>query len=331
MIQLATIVLNSSCNQSCVWCYNMTKWHNSLQMTKGTFDIVLTKLVEEGCQKLIFVGGEPTIHPQLPQFILRALETGISKVWIVSNGYLIPKDFFSVLEGCQSNVIVNVSIHGSNKAIHDKLTQKQGGFDAIVSNIGTYQRYGFSVNAQTTLCRSNQNDILNILTFIAGFNINNILISYCMKPIGIEVNSSEFITIHEFCESISGAVNNYTGGVRIDVAPYMPMCMTTTSFRELIGNKQINSNYGCGLNNNEVIFDSSGNILLCTHLPDLIMGNINDISDFPSFIKEMNEKVSSYRRYPMQTCTDCNKISDCYGGGCPILWLTNRHLSNNNE
>lgn len=324
MIQFATIALNSYCNQSCVWCYNMSKMDDSHQITEETFDNILIKLVRNGCNKLLLIGGEPTLHPLLPQFIIKAIESGVSRVYIVSNGHHIHEDFFDVLKNHQSNVIVNVSIHGSNKEIHDKLTQTAGSFDVLISNIDTYHKHGFAVNAQTTICKSNHNDLLNILSVLEKNKISNVLLNYCLRPIGVKVNCNEFISVNEFCECIYKAVNNYTGRIHIDVAPYMPKCIISSKLQELINKKQISINYGCGFNKNEITFDPCGNILLCLHLPDVTMGNINHISDLPSFVQDLSTKVNNYRRYPMSRCKDCNIISECYGGGCPVLWLTNK-------
>lgn len=323
-IQFATIVLNAYCNQSCVWCYNMSKLDDSHQISEETFDNILIKVVANGCKKLLLIGGEPTLHPLLPHFIIKAIKAGIDKVFIVSNGYHIHKDFFDILKNHRSNVIVNVSIHGSNKEIHDKLTQTPGSFDALLSNIDAYHKHGFAVNAQTTICKSNHNDLLNILSILEKKGISNVLLNYCLKPIGAKIDSNEFVSVNEFCECIYEAVNNYSGGVHIDVAPYMPKCITTLKFQELINKERISINYGCGFNKNEITFDPCGNILLCLHLPDVTMGNINNISDLSSFIQEMSTKVNSYRRYPMSRCNDCKDISDCFGGGCPVLWLTNK-------
>ena len=96
MIQFATIVLNAYCNQSCIWCYNMSKLYDSHQISEEMFDSILIKLVANGCNKLLLIGGEPTLHPLLPYFIIKAIEAGISRVFIVSNGYHIHGDFFDV-------------------------------------------------------------------------------------------------------------------------------------------------------------------------------------------------------------------------------------------
>lgn len=324
MIKSATIELNTYCNQSCVWCYNKSRLDDSHQISEKTFDNILNKLAENDCDNLLLIGGEPTLHPRLPHFIIKAIEAGISRVVMVSNGYHIHKDFFDVLKNHQSNVFVNVSIHGSKKEIHDKLTQKPGSFDALISNINAYHKHGFIVNAQTTVCRSNQNDVLTILSILEENEIKDVLFNYCMRPIGATVDCNEFVSVNEFCECIYKAVNNYPCGVHIDVAPYMPKCITTSKFQELIKNERININYGCGFNMNYITFDPCGNVLLCLHLPDLTMGNIENIDNLSTFLQETNAKVNSNRRYPMSRCNDCNSISDCFGGGCPVLWLTNK-------
>lgn len=324
MIHFATIELNTNCNQSCVWCYNMSKLDDSHQISEKTFDNILNGLVAIGCNQLLLTGGEPTLHPLMPHFINKAIGAGINRVYIVSNGYRIHKDFFDVLKDHRSNVIVNISIHGSNKEIHDKLTQMPGSFDALLSNIGIYHKHGFAVNAQTTICQSNHDDLMKILSVLEKNSINNILFNYSMRPIGAKVTCNEFISVNEFFKCLYETVSNYTGGIQIEVAPYMPLCIIPTNIQELFNKNRININYGCGFNTKELIFDPQGNILLCLHLPDMTMGNINSIDNLSMFIQEMRTKVNSYRRYPMNRCKDCNEINYCFGGGCPVLWLTNK-------
>lgn len=326
MIKYATIELNSCCNQSCVWCYNITKWHDLHHISEDLFDVVLFNLLTVGCKQLLLTGGEPTIHPLLPKLMKKAFDAGIQKIYVVTNGYRIHEDFFKLLRDYRSNVIINVSIHGSDKHIHDKLTQIPGSFDGLILSIKEYRKQGYIVNAQTTLCRSNHNDILKILSVLENNKIDNVLINCCMKPIGKEVSSDEFLSITEYCECIYRAIKNYAGSVNVEIGPNIPFCLMPANFHEIIVQKRISINYGCGFNGNELIFNLEGNILLCMHLPDVFIGNVKDVDDMSSFVQKMKNKLDNTRRYPMEKCAVCENMNNCYGGGCPIIWLTNKPI-----
>ena len=139
MIKSATVELNTECNNSCVWCYNESKRNQTSILSESTFETILSRLLEVGCEILLFTGGEPTLHPHLPIFIKKSIDAGIKRVFVVTNGKSIPSGFFETLSDSSSAVCVNVSIHGSESTIHDKIVQSDGSSDLLLKNILNYQ------------------------------------------------------------------------------------------------------------------------------------------------------------------------------------------------
>lgn len=322
MIKSATVELNTECNNSCVWCYNESKRNQTSILSESLFETILSHLLEEGCEVLLFTGGEPTLHPQLPLFIKKSVDVGIKRVFVVTNGKCIPSDFFDTLSDYSSAVCVNVSIHGAESAIHDKIVQSDGSFDLLLHNILNYQKNKFVVNAQITLCKENQTNLVSTLFLLAEFNVKNVLINFCQKPIGTKIYYNGFLSINEFCESVSNAVEKAPDDMNIEIGPYIPSCVFPEKIRSLIQEKKISMNYGCGVVGKEIIFDPTGNILLCPHLPDIKTGNVLTIENMSSFLSELNCKTSAVRKYPKEECNKCTLIETCYRGGCPVLWAT---------
>ena len=91
-ICLALIEVNTACNLNCPICFANAGigYSLTLEQVEGMLD----RFVEiEGDPEVIqFSGGEPTIHPDLPQMIQAARDRGIRQVMVNTNGVRIAKD-----------------------------------------------------------------------------------------------------------------------------------------------------------------------------------------------------------------------------------------------
>ena len=91
-ICLGLIEVNTACNLNCPVCFaNAGIGYN---LTLEQVESMLDRFVEiEGDPEVIqFSGGEPTIHPQLPEMIQAAKDRGIRQVMINTNGVRLAKD-----------------------------------------------------------------------------------------------------------------------------------------------------------------------------------------------------------------------------------------------
>ena len=91
-ICLALIEVNTACNLNCPICFANAGIGYSL--TLGQVEAMLDRLVEiEGNPEVVqFSGGEPTIHPDLPEMIQAARDRGIRQVMVNTNGVRLARD-----------------------------------------------------------------------------------------------------------------------------------------------------------------------------------------------------------------------------------------------
>ena len=91
-ICLALIEVNTACNLSCPVCFANAGIGYSLTLEQ--VESMLDRFVEtEGDPEVVqFSGGEPTIHPQLPEMIQAARDRGIRQVMVNTNGVRIARD-----------------------------------------------------------------------------------------------------------------------------------------------------------------------------------------------------------------------------------------------
>ena len=91
-ICMALIEVNTGCNLNCPICFANAGPGYSLTMEQA--EGMLDRFVEtEGDPEVVqFSGGEPTIHPQILDMIQAAMDRGIGKVMVNTNGVRIARD-----------------------------------------------------------------------------------------------------------------------------------------------------------------------------------------------------------------------------------------------
>ncbi len=88
-IRMPVVTITSACDLDCPMCYVHNKNDDAYFMSKSEFGHVLDHLVTgaRGDLDLInLTGGEPTLHPELPEFIEMCQHAGIHRVSVCSHG-----------------------------------------------------------------------------------------------------------------------------------------------------------------------------------------------------------------------------------------------------
>jgi MoaA/NifB/PqqE/SkfB family radical SAM enzyme len=103
-------------------------------------------LFARGVRTIHFCGGEPTIHPALPDLIQHVYALGGTSK-ITTNGIAISDNLMSVLRACDAQV--KVSLHG-DRAHHDRIVGRAA-FDFTTSTIHRLVSLGIRPSVQTTI------------------------------------------------------------------------------------------------------------------------------------------------------------------------------------
>ncbi|MDD2733773.1 MAG: radical SAM protein [Desulfuromonadaceae bacterium] len=122
------------CNHRCIFCaYDFIGYPNRKLERERTL-LLLDELAECGLKSILFAGeGEPLIHPDIAEFILRARDNGID-VGLFTNGQLLKKELAEVI--LPALTFIRFSFNGGNRdnyaAIH---SVHPDAFDTVVENI----------------------------------------------------------------------------------------------------------------------------------------------------------------------------------------------------
>lgn len=80
------VYITSQCNRRCTYCFLPSDFFASgLRMSMAAFSDVSTWCVRNGVGEVTFLGGEPSLHPSLPEMVSIANDRGL-KVRVVTNG-----------------------------------------------------------------------------------------------------------------------------------------------------------------------------------------------------------------------------------------------------
>ncbi len=111
---MANLSISAVCNQHCPYCFTRDHLANGRDgvdfLPLEDFDARLDFLERSGIEEARFLGGEPTLHPQFPELVARALARE-RKIIVFTNG-LMPEGALACLEALPAtacNVLMNVN------------------------------------------------------------------------------------------------------------------------------------------------------------------------------------------------------------------------------
>jgi len=174
----------TACNLSCSHCYINKEQHGTETLSKEQIEKwIKLFVVPDKRSNLIFLGGEPTLHPDLPSLIRVAKENGFF-VTVDSNGYL----FHDFLKKCSPTDLdfLSFSLDGPNSQINDPI-RGDGVFDTCVSNIKRAVGLGFNVSVIYTVSRKNIDHLHKMVPLLEELQVKKFFI----QVIGLRGESAQ--------------------------------------------------------------------------------------------------------------------------------------------
>lgn len=153
----ALVELTYRCNLDCFFCYNDLGLKGTA-LKREDYDRLLEQLAELGCLHLTLSGGEPLAHPDFFEIGSRARELGFV-IRIKSNGHALNEKMARRIQRTIDPFMIELSLHGSQAATHDRQTRVPGSFERLVENLRSMRRLGVRFKLNSTLTRWNEDEI----------------------------------------------------------------------------------------------------------------------------------------------------------------------------
>ncbi len=173
------------CNLKCRHCYINKKQHGKNTLPIETIDAWLRVFALKNKEaNVIFLGGEPTLHPDLSGAVNKAKSLGYSSITIDTNGYL----FHDILSKVSPDVIdyFSFSLDGATRKTNDMIRGK-GSFDICIQGIKSAVLKGFSTSLIYTVSTINIHELDKIAPLLKDLKIDRFFI----QVIGIRGKSAE--------------------------------------------------------------------------------------------------------------------------------------------
>lgn len=123
------------CNNLCKFCINATPARRRRFVPFEVLKKELYDFYKDGYRQVGFLGGEPTIYPDLAKLISLATHIGYIRIHLVSNGRKYSNINFLKKLTDSGLIRFYVSIHSHKSEIEDYLTSVKGGFDEKIKGL----------------------------------------------------------------------------------------------------------------------------------------------------------------------------------------------------
>ena len=162
------------CNLRCRHCYINPDQHGHATLDR---DIIVRWLAifaqRHASPNVIFLGGEPTLHPDLAHAVKRAREIGYASVTIDTNGYL----FHHILDRVTPDEVdyFSFSLDGPAAQVNDPL-RGEGSYEQCIRGITEAKKRGFAISLIYTVSRANIDHLQHMPALLAKLGVNRFFI-----------------------------------------------------------------------------------------------------------------------------------------------------------
>jgi len=158
------IRINGHCNMSCAFCF-VDRTVPDVAFDELTMEI--EKMARGGTRHLVFSGGEPTLHPQLPALIRFATSLGaFDVIEMQSNGVKSAElDYARELVAAGLNK-VTVSLHSVDPEHSDTITRLPKAFGKTVQSLHNFRQLGVLTQIAHVITKANYRELPDTVRYL---------------------------------------------------------------------------------------------------------------------------------------------------------------------
>lgn len=156
--------LGLTCNNACIFC---AQGELSVQRPgrPSSTAVRLDEIIPD--EIVAFVGGEPTLHEELPVLVRSADTRGAKRIIVQTNGRRFAyRAYARVMREASTHLVLDISLHGSTAAMHDYHTQTAGSFQQTALGIRNATAEGIHVGVTTVITRSNYRHLSEVVQLV---------------------------------------------------------------------------------------------------------------------------------------------------------------------
>jgi hypothetical protein len=173
-VEFLWVELTNQCNLQCSHCYADSGPATSSRdtMTSAQYRQVIVDAYSAGCRQIQFIGGEPTLNPQLPSLIEFCSDLGYAFIEVFTNLTRLSDDLLTCFK--RNGVHVATSVYGSRAEVHDAVTHRLGSFSSTVNNMRRLLQAKIPIRAGIIEMAENAGETQSTVRFLANLGIEKI-------------------------------------------------------------------------------------------------------------------------------------------------------------
>lgn len=260
-----SLELTYACELDCFFCY-INRKKAGKQLVYDDYIRVLDDARKLNTLFLLLTGGEPTLHKDFFKIARAAIEKGF---------FLTVKTHASFKDSTIAEklvelkyVIIDVSIHGADAAVHDQVTKRPGSFELLLKNLRILKKGGLRINLRCVITKENIHQMEQMRNLSEKLDI----------PIGFDASLSpkDNGDIAPLSHSCDLEVYNQTFELLYDAKPKKE---SSKKDIEKANSKLLSYNYYCGAASGTLAIDPYGDIYPRIGWKELL-GSINKTTLF---------------------------------------------------
>lgn len=176
------------------------------------FTGIIDSATSIGCETLSFTGGEPLLHPALPQMVSYAKRVGIRETRLFSSSLIlksgkpvpIPDSLvYGLVKAGLDMVLFNLQ---GGKEVHEGISKAPGSFDSVVSSARRFKRKGIRVGFHFVPMKNNYMEFELVVSLARSLGLDEVgVLMFVPQGRGLANRESLELAPKQLMQFMSGA------------------------------------------------------------------------------------------------------------------------------
>lgn len=189
--------VTGKCNLTCSHCYADSGPTGSLHgsMSRDDWFNVICEAADLGCRSMQFIGGEPTIHPDLPSLIEWSKHHGFSTIEVFTNSTRLDQALLMTFRA--NNVTLPSSFYSCDQSVHDRITGVRNSWHRTVAGFRSIREAGLPLRVGIIEMGENAGHVDDAKRFLNAMGIGNVRVDR-LRHVGrggeevVKLNAGDF-------------------------------------------------------------------------------------------------------------------------------------------
>lgn len=305
------IEFSRACNFRCVYCYLENRTASEDELTPAEIRDVILQGQALGARKIIILGGEPTIYPQLIDMLRFIGSLGLT-IEIFTNGSGINPALAAVLAEEKARVVLKMNSRRAE--VQDRLAGSKGAYQIIGAALAQLRRAGYPgpdlvLAVSTIICRQNIDELPGLWQWLRQQDIEPYF-----EVLTPQANALDHQWLNVEPSELQAL---FTELATIDREQFGRSWQPQPP---LVGNRCMRHQVSC-------LVTARGELMPCVGVT-IPLGNIRQtrLADILRSSEVLNN-LKNFRKTITGPCRSCEKSAECYGCRGAAYQLTGDYLA----